>query len=338
MSKKKKKSLLLRIVAALALLVVLLLVLSIVFINNILKGAVEKVGSTVTKSEVSINKVKLSPLKGELLLDEFKVGNPEGYKTDEAFSLGRVFVALRPASLLSDTIKIKEITILEPALTYEVGLGNSNLGTILDNVKSFVPEESADKPEKEKKPKPEKEGKKVEIEQVQIKGGKVRLSAKLLGGAALPIPLPEVELHDIGKAKDGAEDDADKPGMIEASAMILNEMLTGAIKAVGSGAKDLLKGGKELLESSSKAALESGKAALESGSKAAAESGKAALEGGKAALEGGKAALEGGKATLEDGGKAAAESGKAALESGKKLGQGLLKSIGVGDKKEAEEK
>ena len=313
MSEKTKKKLWPKIVAAGLIAIVLLLILSLVFINSILKGAVETVGSTVTKSEVSIEKVKLSLLGGKLRLAGFKVGNPEGYKTDEAFSLGQILVSLQPSSLLSDTIVIKEIDIVDPALTYEVGLGNSNLGTILDNVKSFVPEPDPDKPEKEKPPKSEKEGKQVVIERVSIRGGKVRLSAKLMGGAALPIPLPGVELTDIGKKKSEVPDDEEKLGMIEAAAVILHEMLTGAIKAVGSGAKDLLKGGRDLVEESGKAVIEGGKTAVEEAGKAASEAGKAVAEGGKAALEG-------------------------AVEGGKKLGQGLLHTIGVGSKKEDGEK
>lgn len=64
MSEKTKKKLWPKIVAAVLIAIVLLLILSLVFINSILKGAVETVGSTVTKSEVSIEKVKLSLLGG----------------------------------------------------------------------------------------------------------------------------------------------------------------------------------------------------------------------------------------------------------------------------------
>lgn len=280
----------LKIVGVVVLLFLLAVFVFLLFLNSILKGSIEKVGSLVTKSDISIEKVDLSLLKGELLLENFKVGNPEGYKTDSAFSLTKVFVALKPSSLMSNTIQITEVQIIDPSLTFEAGLGNSNLGTILDNVNRFVPSGDPDKPKEE--PKADKEGKKVQIDHVVVKGGNIRLSAKILGGAALPIPLPGVELNDIGKEEE------EKVGMVEASALIFKEMLTGAIGAVGSAAS---------------AVVEGGKAALESTGKAAADAGKAAADAGKAALEG---------------------TGKAAADAGKKLGQGLMNVLG-GGKEEA---
>ncbi len=293
MSKKRSW---LKVLGVVVLFLVIAAIVTLLFLDSILKGSIEKIGSTVTKSKITIEKIDLSLLKGELLLENLKVGNPDGYKTDEAFSLSKVFVSLKPSSLLSDTIQIKEIQIIDPSLTFEVGLGNTNLGTILENVNRFVPSGDPDKPKE--KPEPDKTGKKVQIDHVVVKGGRVRLSAKILGGAALPIPLPGVELKDIGKEKE------DEVGMVEASALILKEMLTGAISAVGSGAT------------------------------AAVEGAKAAVEGAKAAVGSGKEALEStGKAAAETG-KAAAEKGKAALESGKKLGRGLINVLGGGKEEE----
>lgn len=256
MSKKKSW---LKVIGIIILVLLVAAVVMLLCLDTILKGSIEKIGSTVTKSDISIEKINLSLLKGELLLENFKVGNPEGYKTDEAFSLTKVFVSLKPSSLMSDTIQITEVQIIDPSLTFEAGLGNTNLGTILENVNRFVPSGDPNKPKE--KPEGDKPGKKVQIDHVVVNGGKVRLSAKILGGAALPIPLPGVELKDIGKEKEN------EVGMVEASAMILKEMLTGAISAVGSGATAVMEGGKEALESTGKAAAETGKAALESGKK-----------------------------------------------------------------------
>ena len=258
----------LKILGLIVAVLVVAVIVGLLFLDSILKGAIEKVGSTVTKSNITIETIDLSLWKGELLLENLQVGNPEGYKTDEAFSLTKVFVSLKPSSLLSDTIQITEIQIIDPSLTFEAGLGNTNLGTILANVNRFVPSTDPNKPKE--KPETDTPGKKVQINHVLVTGGNVRLSAKILGGAALPVPLPGVEINDIGK------DDGDQVGMVEASAIILKEMLTGAIGAVGSVGKAAIEGGKAVIEGG-KAAVESGKAA----GQAAVESGKAILESGK---------------------------------------------------------
>lgn len=312
MSKKKKGTKIWKVLVALLVVIILLFAGTLFFINNILKSAVEKVGSMVTDTDVKVKNIDLSFRKGELLINDFVVGNPEAYKTDNALSLSKIYVALEPKSIFSDTIRIKEIIIEDPSLTYEVGLGNSNLGTILENVNSFAGADDDKKDKADKDKKADKGSKKVVIEHVLVQGGKINLSAKLLGGNALPVSLPKVELNDIGKESENGTD------FIEAYALIFREMLQGAVKAAASSGKDILKGGADILKKSGKEALESGKSALKETQKALEERSKDGAEDGKDMLQGGKEAVE--------------ETGKAIQETGKKIGEGI-KGI-FGNKKE----
>ncbi len=169
-----------------------------------LKVALATLGKDATGCEISVGSVDLSLLRGKFSVENFVVGNPEGYKTDSVLDIGTLTVEIKLSSLFSDTIQIEKIHIQDPKITYEVGLGNSNVGTLLDNMSKGSEPEKDKKDEPEPEPKPEDgaekaSSKKVTIDQVLITGGQINLSAKILSGTAAPIPLPEIKLNDIGK-------------------------------------------------------------------------------------------------------------------------------------------
>ncbi len=213
-----KKSILFKVLGALVLLVVVLLVLAVVFADSIIKASIEQVGSKVTQCEIKVRNVDLSIIDGKLTVDELVVGNPEGFKTESAFKLAKVFVSLRPASLLSSKIKVNDIQVLGPEITYEVAPLSmaSNIGTIQKNVQKFLP--SSDEKEKSK-------GKAMQIDHLALKEGMIKFSATFAGGKAIEMLLPSIELNGLGK-------DSDMTGT-EVSAQMLDQAL-GSISAVAS--------------------------------------------------------------------------------------------------------
>jgi len=186
-------------------LVILAGIFVIVFTGTTIKHSVQIVGSTVTKCNVTVENVDFSLIKGILTIDNLVVGNPEGYKSANAFSLTKVHISLEPLSFLTNKIHIREIQVIDPQVTYEVGLLETNIGKLLDNVSRFSGDKKdakEDKNEETKAEEPEKigTGKDVQVDHVLFEGGKVTVTAKLLNGkAGVPIPLPGCELRDLGK-------------------------------------------------------------------------------------------------------------------------------------------
>ena len=97
-------------------------------------------------------------------------------------------------------IVINEIIIEGPEFILEtgVGLAKSNIGTILANIEEFTNPSDAEPVEEESG-----SSKNVQIDLLRITGGNVKVSNKLLGGHALTVPLPDIELTDIGANDDG---------------------------------------------------------------------------------------------------------------------------------------
>lgn len=213
------------------LLVIILLIVAIAFAGPIIKTSIEKVGSKVTKCDITVENVDLSVFKGSLLIENLVVGNPEGFKTESAFKLAKVFVSLKPMSLVGKKIIVTDVQVIGPEITYELAplKMTSNIGVIQGNVQEFLP--TSEETEKT-------EGKPVEIDHVIVKDGNISVSATFAGGHALTIPLPAIELNDIGKEKD--------INSAQATARVLNETLGSVVSAASSGSKSIGSGIKGL--------------------------------------------------------------------------------------------
>ena len=240
----------------------------IILLNNLgraIKASIQTVGSQVTKCDITVEDVDLSLLRGKLLIKNLVVGNPEGYNTENAFQLSKVNVSLQPKSIFSDLIVIDDVVIDGPQITYEVGLGNSNIGTIQKNVESWVPasDDKEEKPDKEEK----EGGKKVQISHFLLDNGQINLSAKILQGKDLSVPLPKIELNDIGKPKEDDKDAKNGVAATEATAVVLKNVLTSVSDTATEGLKGLGanigEAGKSIIEAGKNA----GEAALDAAKK-----------------------------------------------------------------------
>ncbi len=131
-----------KILLGLVCLFVIALVVLYFFLDSIVSGVVKQAintyGPQVTQTHVAVENVNISPLGGFGSIENLVVGNPKSFQPPEnAISLGEVSISLEPASLLSDTVVIKEIKILDAEFNYSTDFASSNLQEILNNVKDF---------------------------------------------------------------------------------------------------------------------------------------------------------------------------------------------------------
>lgn len=126
-------------VAAGVLVVAVVVAVAVVFgqLGRIIKRGVETVGPTVTGTPVTLSSAMVSIFSGEGALRGLHIGNPQGFTTPTAFELGKVGIAVDPASLAGDVIRIRSIVVEAPRLVAEFdAAGVSNLKAILDHAKS----------------------------------------------------------------------------------------------------------------------------------------------------------------------------------------------------------
>lgn len=85
---------------------------------------------------------------------------------------------------------IKEIVIAGPEITYEVGANGSNIDGIKQNVDSYSTLSKSDPYEKKEAEPSDKKQKKLIIEKLIVRDGKINVSASFLNGKSMSVSYP----------------------------------------------------------------------------------------------------------------------------------------------------
>jgi len=234
-------------------------------LNGIVKAAVEKIGSDLTQTKVTLNDVDIEETSGKGVLRGFRVTNPDGFSDDDAFKFEEVRVTIDASSIFSDPVIIKEVVIVGPQVVYEFGDDGTNLDRLNKTVQSKAGSGSGGGGDSE--------GPKFVIENLYLRDGKVAVQAPLLN-EKISLPLPTIHLTNIGKEGRGAT-----PGDI--ADQLMEAILGGAGKAVSSANIDI----GALTESAGELAKDAQKMLEESGGDVAKEVGDA-VEGAGDAVKG----------------------------------------------------
>ena len=168
----QKTAKILRIILLAVLLIVLLFIVGFnLFANSLLKTAIETAATSALKVKVSLGSINLSVLGGKISLENLLIDNPQGYQNPRLLELKKASVSVDIKSLLSDTVKIKEIIFDGVNLTMEQrGISGNNLQDVISSL-----------PAGEEKKTAEPSGKKLVVNNLEISN--VAVNVKLL-----PVP------------------------------------------------------------------------------------------------------------------------------------------------------
>ena len=193
------KKLLVRISIAVVVLAIAGLVCVGLFMDGLIKRAVETVGPMVTKVEVKLDSASLSLLSGSGKLKGLLIGNPSGYKSPSAIQVGNASLAIQPGSVFSSKVIIRSINVQAPEITFETDLKGNNLSKILANLQAAGGEGGSSATAKQDS----KASRKLQVDDFLISGGKIHISVTALGGKSATVPLPEIHLTGLGQGPDG---------------------------------------------------------------------------------------------------------------------------------------
>lgn len=174
-------------------------ILTLSNLGPMVKEAVNTLGPQVTKTDVKVDDVSISILSGEAEIKGFLLGNPKGFKSAQAMTVDSIAVDIEESTVTENPIVINKIEIIAPEISYEKISGTDNFKALMKNIQSSA---KSDKPKA--KPGSDKPGKKIVINNVIVKSGKVNLIMAALGGQEISAELPDIHLKDIGKEKQGA--------------------------------------------------------------------------------------------------------------------------------------
>ena len=240
---KPKKILLFAGIAVLVLLIAGIAVTAF-YLDDIVKKGVETVGPQIVKVPISLKAVHIGVVTGSAKVKGLVIGNPEGYKTSFAISVGLAEVGVNPASILSDKVVIRSVHVEDPEITFEGNpLGKNNLGDIMDAVNATA--RSGGPPSTNTKA-GGKPAQKIEVDDFLITGAKVHVSITGMAGKETTLPLPEIHLQNLGQGSGGLTP-------TDLTHAVLSAITSATIKAVASAATDL-KGVENLGKDAGKAA------------------------------------------------------------------------------------
>ena len=173
-------------------------------LDSLVEKAIEKFGTEVTQTGVSVSGVSISLKEGRGTIAGLKIDSPEGYKSGTAFSLDDITLDIDIQSLRSDVIVVDEIRILAPVVYAEVNdKGTVNLDELRKNVQAKTGSGSGSGDGGSGG-----EQKKIRIKKFVFEKGSIELDATALGQEKRTLDLPEIRLADIGGSDGATPDDA----------------------------------------------------------------------------------------------------------------------------------
>jgi len=226
-------------------------------LGDIVKVGMETAGPKITQTTLTVDSVSVSLLSGSAGVNGLVLGNPTGYQSPSAISIGKAAVSIAPGSLLSDKIVIHSVEIRDAEITFEGNpLGANNLTKIMANVNSLTPaaDQAATNAPATAAPGAKKTAKKLEVDDFVISGAKVHASLSGIPGLSnqeISLPIPDIHLTDLGKGTDGIT-------AADLTQKVLGAITTGTISALASSVTGL---GKNLTGAAANAAQSAGKAA-----------------------------------------------------------------------------
>ena len=163
----------------------------------------------VTGTDVRVGAIRLSPFTGKGSLSDLVIGNPDGFRSEHLLRCANISIDIEPLSLFSDALVINSIAIDAPNLIYEAAPGGNNIsrlsrnaGAGRDDTPAALP--PAEEPTREVTAQSESK-RTVILYSITVSNAQLSLSGAQAGGSGLTLPLPDIELTDIGVQEGGME-------------------------------------------------------------------------------------------------------------------------------------
>ena len=220
-------------------------------LDKIVKQSIETIAPQITRTPVTLDSVSISLFTGSAGVKGFVIGNPDGYKTPQAISVGKAVVSVVPSSVLAGKIIVHSIEVRSPEITFEGNpLGANNLSKLMDNVNAIAggSKPVTNAPAKSGATKPVK---KLQVDDFLIVGAKVHVSLTGLVNREMTLPLPDIHLTGLGAGSDGitpAQLTKEVLGQITKETLIV---VVNAVRDPGKGVENL---GKDLGKEAGKTA------------------------------------------------------------------------------------
>lgn len=217
--------------------VVILIVVTVAAVwmnlNGIIRRTVETQSTNQLKVNTTLEGVNLSLFGGDVSLNNFEIGSPQGFKAPQMMSLGGLDVQTSIGNLRSDPVKVQSIMITDPKLVLEMVGRDFNIKKFMDGL-----------PKGDQPTDPQPDGSepiKLVIDLLTVKGTEVVLRPDPAALQGIPgaeglaknlkeqyvLRIPDIVLNNIGTGE-GAQNGA---AIKDVVTQIMNKMASEAAKS-----------------------------------------------------------------------------------------------------------
>lgn len=169
-------------------------------LDAIVKQAIEREGSAVTGTPVRVGSVDISLTEGRGTVRGLRIGNPEGFETADALSLGEITLDLVPKSVTQNPVVLDAIVIARPVATLELDpKGRVNLRVLQQHVQAYSAGRGGGAPAPA--PAPPAEARRLTVRRFQFRDGTLDLRTQAAGGENASVKLPSLSLTDLGGSR-----------------------------------------------------------------------------------------------------------------------------------------
>jgi hypothetical protein len=192
-------------------------------LDSLVKSGIETYGSQITGTPVRVSSVKIELTSGRGTIRGLRIGNPEGFSSNDAFSLGEITLDLDPGSITAEPVIVEEVLIRAPVVHFEVDAnGASNIEAIKKRVARYQGGSSggtgagggagggagASA------------GPLLSVVRFTFDEGKVAADTSAMGGSVQQLALPPLEMTNLGGSRGAPPDQVGKAVMNRYTAVV----------------------------------------------------------------------------------------------------------------------
>ncbi|MFT6058128.1 MAG: hypothetical protein ACJAS2_002421 [Pseudohongiellaceae bacterium] len=196
-----------KVIAVLLIIVIVGVIYVAMNLGSLIKQGIEEYAPPIVGTSVTVNSVNIMPFTGSGGINDFNVGNPQGFGDGNALALGEISISIEPASLTKDIIIIDNILIDSPVINFiQLADNSTNFTKLLENVDQSTA--AADK-KQTTEPEPATDGeatgveKKFIIKNFDLNNAQLSATIPLLGEKPISLTLPNIHLEGIGEKSGG---------------------------------------------------------------------------------------------------------------------------------------
>lgn len=161
------------------------------YLDSIAAAAIEKVGTRVLKTEVSVGDIDISLFSKQISLSGLTIKNPEGFQTEDFLKLDTASV--KASEPFGNPVIVDSVLVDGLIIAAEMVDGRSNIQAIQRNLAKPNAPAAAEADDAASEPK------KVVIKDMTIQNAEVVSALSLAGqGESVTVPLPKLNITNLG--------------------------------------------------------------------------------------------------------------------------------------------